>query len=1084
MSIQAVLMSGVIFGVAVFAQSSSPAAGLRATVRDESGALVAGASISLIDESKGVVRNSESDSNGSFLIAPIIVGHYSVRIEKEGFNTERIEGLWIGVGEQASLLITLHIGASHTEIAVQAPSATDLDSESNTLGYVVDFRRVQGLPLDGRHFLDLAELSAGGRDVTPASNLFATNVGPPGRTIILPGTLPNAVNYYLNGINVTGSRDGELALSPAIAGIEQFRVQESFVMPDQGINPALVNIVTRSGSNEVHGEAYEFFRNRVLDARSFFAATRDDVKVNQFGGAVGGPIRKNRLWFQAFYEGLRQLTAFSASGYAPSVAMFAGDFSGAGAVLYDPASYNAATNTRVPFPEGFRIPPDRVNTVSRNLLRYYLPGSTLAGVPSNVFGTPRKTLDDNQEGVRIDAAPNPRSQFFGQFFHQNSPSDSPGLFAFAGLLYLNSSDLAMIQHTVCLSPHAVNTFRLGYVRNVAVGGNEARESGPDPGSIGIMNTVAAKGVTAINLQGYSSFGRSNGEVGNRDNTWQIDEEFTYSRGLHVLAAGAGLMYRRGWHLNGNGSALGGLSFQPVFTAQWTQNAQGQFGPAPNTGNSFADFLLGLPVTGMLNGLGAVQFRSTQFMPYVQDAWRLTSNFTINYGVSWFLETPPEPQGWARQYVHSFDFSTGLLSFAALPQTNYRAIRNDKNNVSPRLALAWKPTFSKGAVLRAGAGLYYSNVPWVLAANSIQGPPAGLGQTFSNPLSAPLPTYVLGMNVFSPGPSGRVTETYAASLPPGTTVQAIDPNFRTASTIDWNVSIEKSIGLKNSFEVDYLASTGHHLPYLLDASQCRPTANLYCDPSTRPYSRYGLLLYTNSSGNSSYNALIAKYDHRLNPGFSVHMEYAFAKTLTDSWQSSLTANQISDCRRCSKAPAAFDVNHRAVASVIWNVPGIGTNLPRWAGFAVRQWTMSAIVTFATGQPVLLTAPNQTGSPFIRPLPNRICDGRSVQLASNIRNNGMLWFDTTCFQTPQAGFFGNSGPTAINGPGINNWDIGLQKTFAIGREIPRLQLRAEMFNAWNHAQFDQPNGNAGAGASFGRISAALPPRLVQIGLKLLW
>ena len=1083
MGIQTHLMLAVAFGAAAFAQSSSPAAVLRGTLQDDSGASVAGAKVTLIDESKGVLRGSVSDSSGSFLIAPVIPSRYSVRIEKEGFNTERIEPLWIEVGEQTSLLITLRVGASRTEITVPAPSATDLNAESNTSGSVVDFRQVQDLPLNGRHFLDLAKLSAGARDVSPASNLFSTNIGPASRTVVLPGTLPNAVNYYLNGINVTGSRDGELALSPSIAGIDQFRVQESFVMPEQGINPAVVNIVTRSGSNEVHGEVYEFFRNQALDARSFFAASRDDVKLNQFGGAVGGSIKKNQVWFHAFFEGLRQLTAFSTTGYSPTAAMFAGDFSGTGAVIYDPVSYNAATNTRAPFP-GSRIPLDRQNTVSRNLLRYYVPGSTLASIPSNVFGNPRNTSDDNQGSVRVDATVSPRSQLFGQYFRQRSPSDRPGLFPFSGLLYLNSSDLAMVQHTLSLSSRAVNTLRLGFLRNVAVGGNEAQQNGPDPASIGIMNTVAATGVTAINLQGYSSFGRSNGEIGNRDNMWQIDDEFSYARGSHIFSAGAGVAYRRGWHWNGNGSALGALSFQPVFTAQLTRNAQEQSAPVPNTGSSFADFLLGVPVTGILNGLPGVPLRSTQFIPYVQDAWRLTPAFTLNYGVSWFLETQPEPQGWARQYLHSFDFTSGLLAFAALPQTNFRAVATDRNNVSPRLGLAWKPHFFKGAVLRAGAGLYYSSVPWVLAANSVQGPPAGVGQTFNNPQSSPLPAYVLGVNIFSPRPVAPVTGTYAASLPPETTVQAIDPDFRTASNSHWNVLLEKSIGLRDSFEVDYLGSSGHHLPYLLDVSQCRPAANLYCDPSARAYPRYGLLLYTNSSGNSSHHTLITKYDRRLTSSLSAHVEYAFAKTLTDSWQLSLTANQISSCRRCSKGPATFDVRHGAVGSIIWNVPVFSTSLPQWAGFAVRHWTISAIITFATGQPVLLTAPNQTGSPFIRPLPNRICDGRSRQLASDIRNNGMLWFDTACFAVPPAGFFGNSGTTVINGPGINNWDVSLQRTFAIGREIPRLQLRADMFNVWNHAQFDQPNGNAGAGATFGRISATLPPRIIQIGLKLLW
>jgi len=157
---------------------------------------------------------------------------------------------------------------------------------------------------------------------------------------------------------------------------------------------------------------------------------------------------------------------------------------------------------------------------------------------------------------------------------------------------------------------------------------------------------------------------------------------------------------------------------------------------------------------------------------------------------------------------------------------------------------------------------------------------------------------------------------------------------------------------------------------------------------------------------------------------------------------------------------------------------------WLYVAVRGWSLSAIITFATGQPVILTAPNQTGSAFINPLPNRVCDGRSSHLSDHIRSNGMLWFDPACFPVPPAGYFGNSGATVLNGPGLNAWDLGFEKTFAISRETTKLQVRTEMFNAWNHAQFQQPNGNAGAGVNFGRISATLPPRLVQIALKLQW
>ena len=759
-------------------------------------------------------------------------------------------------------------------------------------------------------------------------------------------------------------------------------------------------------------------------------------------------------------------------------------------MIYDPLSYGAASGTRQPFP-GSIVPATRINPVSMNLLKYYVPGTSLESIPSNVYSNPRNTFNDDQGGFRLDAALSRRSQLFVQIFKQNSPSDKPGLYPFSGLLYLNSSDLAMVQHVWSAAPRVVNTLRIGFLHAVAIGANEAQSRGGILSSIGISNTFETDGVTAINLQGYSSFGRANGEVGDRDDSWQLDEELTYTRSKHSFAFGTGLHYRRGWHLNGNSFALGTLSFQPAFTAQLAINSQGQTGPVANTGNSFADFLLGFPVTGTLSGLPAIQFRSTQVVPFVQDSWRVTRNLTLNYGVSWFLETFPDPQGWARPYVHGFNNATGLLMYAGLGQISPKAASTDKDNFAPRLGVAWKPEILKATVIRAGAGIYYSEMPWSLAPYPlIGGSPIATGMSFANSLTTPLPTYALGLNVFPLAPSGGLTSAYAASLPPGTSVTAINPNFRTAYMSQWNLALQHSAGRRDSIVLDYLGSSGHRLPNLNDPSQCAPGVNLFCNPATRPWPRYGLILYGDSTGNSSYEAFIAKYEHRAASGLNLRVEYTLAKALTDSYQFSQTIyNQITDCRRCSKGPATFDVRSRTVGSIVWEMPfgrgqRFGSNLPGWAEAAAGKWTLTAIATFATGQPVVLAAPNQTSSALINPLPNRVCDGRNSQLSSNIRNNGFVWFDTACFPIPPVGYFGNSGSTVLNGPGLNNWDLGVQKLFPVTRDAVRLHVRLEMFNAWNHPQFERPDSNAGDGANFGRISAARPPRLIQIALKIVW
>ncbi len=1080
-----ILSLALVVMSAAEAQAPLGTGSLGGAVHDPSGAAVVGAKVTLTETSKGLVRESESDQGGSFLFPSAIAGVYAVQIAKSGFNTERIDDLRIEVGQRASITVGLTVGNVQESITVSSPTATELDAESNGIGSLVDSERVRELPLNGRNFLQLALLAGGANEVSPASDVFSSNVGAPGRLVVLPATFPYSVGYSLNGINVRSSRDGELGLSPSIAAVDQFKVQASFMMPDQGTSTAIVNIVTKSGTNQFHGEVFEFVRNKVLDARSFFAPVREDLKRNQFGAAFGGPLRKDRVWFHGFYEGLRELTAFSTAGFSPTTQMFAGNFTETGRIIYDPASYRENSQSRQPFPT-FTIPLDRINTVARNLLKYYVPGSSLASRPNNVYGNPQKTLHDNQGGVRVDTALSARSQLFGQFFQQSTPSTQPRLYPLSGLLYQNQSTLAMFQHSWSLSPNAVNSLRLGFLRNTAVGGNEARSLGPILRQIGVTNTFDSNGVTGVNLQGYSSFGRPNSEVGNRDNAWQLDEEFSYIKSGHNLAIGAGMRYRRGWHLNGNSAALGSLSFQPAFTAQLSANSQGQLAPLANTGDSFADFLTGLPVSGLLVGLPVVQFRSTQFTPFFQDTWKLARNLTLNYGASWFFETPPNPQGWARDLVHGFDTTTGLLEYAGLGQINPQSVAPDKNNFAPRFGLAWKPDFLKTTVIRAGAGIFYSEFPWVFASYPITaGSPVGAGQNFTNPLTEPVPAYALGVNVFPPAPSGGLTSTYAANLPAGTVATLLNPSFRTAYASQWNLSVQHNIRRNDFIEISYLGSSAHRLPNPIDLAQCRPSVNLYCDPATRPWPRYGLLLYADSSGNSSNQALIAKYEHRTEQGLNFRFEYTFAKALSDTWQAVLSSsNQVTDCRQCSKGPTMFDVRHRAVGSAVWELPfGRGRNLPNWVDMLAGRWVVTGITVFSTGQPVNLRGPNQTGSPFINHLPNRACDGRSGQLAGNIRDNGFVWFETACFSVPSVGYFGNSGPTVISGPGVANWDVGVEKSFAM-RETIRLQFRAEIFNAWNHAQFQQPNGDAGAGANFGRISAARPPRLIQLALKVLW
>src|SRR3954447_20494536 len=381
---------GLALFLVPFAAASLGPGSVGGIVRDPSGNSVPGAKIVLTEKSKHLIHASVTDDSGSFLFPSVLAGAYDLYVQKQGFRTYKVDYFTVAVGEAATLSIALTLGDLRTVVTIAAPSSTEIDTESNTLGAVIDSDRVQNLPLNGRHFLDLALLAGGAAETSSANTLSGANVGPPDRQIVLPGALPQSTGYSLNGFSLSGSRDGELVAGLSIAAIDQFKVEESFLMPDQGLGAASINVVTKTGSNQFHGQAFEFLRNGHLDARSFFAAAPEDLKRNQFGVAIGGPVRPNRIWFYGFYEGTRELTAFNAAGYSPTSKMFSGAMGDTGRTVYDPFPFNAPSGTRQPFPADI-IPTERINPVARNLLPYYLPGSTLASRPSNVFGNPRNT---------------------------------------------------------------------------------------------------------------------------------------------------------------------------------------------------------------------------------------------------------------------------------------------------------------------------------------------------------------------------------------------------------------------------------------------------------------------------------------------------------------------------------------------------------------------------------------------------------------------------------------------------------------------------------------------------------------------
>ena len=550
------------------AQGVSGSAAIAGTVTDATGAVIPGATVTLINVERGSEQEGSTNEAGNYAYPDVIPGVYRIRVSSDGFETQEHTDLQVAIGQRAAVNVELAVGQVTNVVTVEA-AAVLLETESNAIGTVVDRERVNELPLNGRNFLQLA-LLAGGAAPAEGRASFAGQIGHPGRFVVIGGVKAANNSYTINGIQVRGARGGELAVNLSIANVDQFKVQSSFFMPDQGPNPSMVNVTTNGGGNDFHGQAFEFLRNTELDARNFFSPGPEELKRNQFGFAIGGPIVRDKMWFRGGYEGMRERAGFSRGVFTPTQAMFGGDFTEDPFVIHDPMTLNREAGTRDPFPNQ-TVPRNRFNSVSENLLQYYTPGASFTQRPNNLFVNPRNTVDDDQFNGRVDTQLTDKQNLFAQYIWSDSSAVRPGSFPLSGAFFPNQFWMAMGQHTYTISPSLVSTFRIGVSRNQALFSNEGRDVGDILTPLGITGTFDTRGVFAQQIQGFTGFGRSNGDLGNIDNNYQLDWGLSYIKGNHQFRFGTSIRYRRTWQQNANAGAHGNLSYLRSYTAQLTTN---------------------------------------------------------------------------------------------------------------------------------------------------------------------------------------------------------------------------------------------------------------------------------------------------------------------------------------------------------------------------------------------------------------------------------------------------------------------------------------------------------------------------------
>jgi hypothetical protein len=1100
----AVLIAGVVLMPGrSFAQTSLGTSSVAGTVRDPSFQVVPTARVFLLDRLHGTQRETVTNSDGGYQFSGVLPGLYAVKVEQPGFRTTTVDNVQVIIDQAATVDAVLAVGQVSEVVEVNAQGSTPLlDTVSNTLGGVIDNKRVEELPLNGRNFLQLA-LLVGGTQPSTTTNQTGHN----SLTLEVTGNSQWLTGYNINGISTRSPRIGNSSLNLSISAIDQFKIELGFFLPDKGPQGGIIDVLTRSGTNTVHGEVYEFLRNTDLNAYQYRfpgdPVTRDDLHRNQFGFSIGGPVvipkllnGKDKFWFFGNYEGTRQTDKTVQRGTTPTLAMFNGDFSTQSptALIYNPYSYNPTTHTRAPF-AGNSIPASAINPLSKALLAYYIPGSNYPLVSpqtDNLAGYPVSTLNDDQFTIRLDTALSQRQGLYIDYSYENSPVVNRNLLPLTGLAFPLEASLAVVQHTMTFGPNMVNIFRIGFDHAYTYQTGEGQSGPPIETQLGIPGTLDPHGIPAISLTGFTGFGNAYSRVGEAANAYQLNEAFNYTKGTHNMAFGAGIAYHRVTEQNSNAGAVGSLSFQPTYTAQLTANSAGVTSPVSSTGSAFADFLLGLPFSGSVNGFQPLHYRYTDYYPYFQDSWRITPNFTLNYGLAWYFSSIPNPQGADALLSHSFDFSTGLLKYSALGQVSPQVIKNDHNNFMPRFGFAWSPGSAHNTTLRAGVGMYYAQ----LGLNDIQyaaaAPPFTTSVSFTNNRNSNLPANSFGNGVFPVIPLPSLNSSFAANLPAGFSITAIDPNSRTPYQTQWNVSLQRLIGKNDLIQGDYIGNSGHKGTNRYEADQCPFRSDLFCDNTLRPYQRYSAISYVTYNTNTSYEAMLLKYQHQFSDGLTVLANYTFQKALSDAFEPNGPAvnTQISGCRSCDKGPLAYSIPHSFVISTVYDLPfgrgrRFGANVSRPLDTALGGWRLTVIGNLNHGTPLDVITPNTTGSTNTRERANRPCDGNDSSYSSNLRTNGYQYFNPACFATPATGYFGNSGRGIIYTPGVNNWDLSVVKAFSIYERL-RFELRGEAFNFFNHVNFTGLDNNTGDIASnkFGKVSGALSPRLIQISGKIVW
>jgi len=1098
---QALLLASMLALTFVTLEAQKVAGRISGTVVDSAGALIPDASVSATDTDTGVVTfTTATDHSGAYSVPSLQPATYSITVSHSGFKTEVRLGVVIEVAQNSVLDFTLQVGQTSQSVQVTA-AAPLLITQSAALSNVVDSQGVVNLPLNGRFFTDLVTLTAG---VAPASNVQNPNgdtflgarAGWPG--VETNGQRPGSNNYTINGIDDEESTTANIILYPPVDSIQEFRIQTTNQDAQFGKNPgATINVVTRSGTNSFHGDAYEFFRNSALDASNYFdlPGAKPPFKLNQYGATLGGPIRRNKTFFFGYWEGERIRQGQTYVDTVPTAAMRLGDFSQAGTPIYDPQTLDPTTNLKQQFP-GNIIPTYRLDTVALRLIALQDPLPNRPGIINDYVFNPSRNSDSNSFGVRIDHQLREKDSLFGQFLYQDFTLDDPSQLSLpifpnsqfgitkeitSATETLNTRGLHLAE-THIFTPNVVADTRFGFTREFVFFPNPLQNTNNLATTVGIPNinnpnVVYSQGLPGFSIGGFTGLGESSIQPFIvTDNNFEVTENMSWNKGKHYFEFGGDAIRRQFNFFQANGQR-GTFSFPGTYSSQ--------LGVA-GTGNGYADFLLGIPSTSTLavinNEVGQRQWETGM---YFQDTWHLRSNLTLTMGARYELFTPRVE---VNNRQANFDplIAGGAVAVASSSAPCGRALRCiDLKDFGPRLALAY--TLGTKTVVRSGFGIFYDDY----AVNGFGGTTTGLminppfyrGTSIVNSITTPTNTLQTGVPpvVSVPVVNGFVYP--VAGISYDTVYQ--DPHGKNAYVEEYNLTVEREVGSNGLASVSYVGNQSHRNQYTGNPNQAIPGPGPI--DARRPFPGFSDIAGMLMNGQGNYNSLQARFQQRVSHGLSFLAAYTYSHSIDDA-VGEFGGVQNNYDLSAERASSDWDLRNNFVLSGTYELPfgpghAFGSNLEGLGSRIVGGWELNTIYTAESGSPFspALTSPVANTGTFSRP--DRICSGKLSHPSVN------EWFNTSCFTTPALYQFGNSGRNPLYGPGTDTLDFSIFKNTFITQDKNRyLQFRTEFFNILNHPQFNNPNASIGSPVA-GTISSAGDPadfsrtsRQIQFALKL--